>query len=161
MTDENLVLARVQSEEDDDTVEVALDFPPADASGKAAEGVRPFFLPSLSDQRISTRQITTGSDRRRHKAADFATVAYNGANEPWLKYVPTGMADRGFTSGHFIISRFNSDVLYLEAPSCAPCWSPPCCSPPAGYLLTALRGLLFNSHILCLEASACPIAHLR
>ena len=95
-----------------------LDFP-ADAGGRPAEIVRPFFLPSLSDQRISTRQITTGSDKRRSGNREYATVAYNRVNEPWLKYVPTCMADRGYTTGQFVISRFQKDVLYLEDARCA------------------------------------------
>lgn len=98
---------------DTDEVEVALDFPPADMD-TPVETARPFFLPSICEQRISTRQITTGSDKRRHKCNDLATVAYNVVNEPWVKYVPTYLADRGYTTGQFIVSRFQQEVLYLE-----------------------------------------------
>ena len=81
------------------------------------ELVRPCLLPGGSDARVTRNQNTSG-DKRRQQNVELATVAYNIVNEPWLRYMPSCMADKGYTSKDFVVSRFQRDVLYLETDGC-------------------------------------------
>lgn len=79
------------------------------------ETPRPFLLPSPSDQRISTRQIASGDEKRRQKQAEAIALVYNLVNEPWMKYSPLHMVDRGFWPDQFVMAKFQTHVLYFES----------------------------------------------
>lgn len=96
-------------------IEVELDRPPEDTH---IEPSKPFFLLSQQDQRISTRQLTHGGDRRRRCGSEVATIVYSLANEPWLKYGYACIADCGFTGQQYTASRLSREVLYLETEGC-------------------------------------------
>ena len=99
-------------------IELALDFPP-DCALPPAEAPRTFFHAEACGTRVSTRQVASGGDKRRARAHDVATVAYNVVNEPWVKYVPAYVADRGYKVGQFTAARFHKEALYLETAGCA------------------------------------------
>lgn len=99
-------------------IQVELDAPPDDPA-HPVEPARPIFLPNATDGRVATRQVATGADKKKHQPVDLATVGYNAVNEPWVKYSPVYMADRGYTASHFIVSRFQKEALYLETHGCA------------------------------------------
>jgi hypothetical protein len=80
---------------------------------------RPFLLPSPKDQRISTRQIASGDEKRHQKQAEATALVYNLVNEPWMKYSPLHMVDRGFWPGQFVMAKFQTHVLYIESRRCA------------------------------------------
>jgi hypothetical protein len=105
-------LAQVQGNRSE-AIDVELDPLP---SGTQADGAKPFFVLSHFDHRISTRQLTYSSvTGRRRNNSEIATVLFNLANEPWMKYNPSSVADCGFAAEQYTVSRFHSEVLYLES----------------------------------------------
>lgn len=96
-----------------DAIDVELDSLPA---GTQSDSAKPFFVLSHFDHRISTRQVTySGATGRRRNQSEVATVLFNLANEPWMKYNPSSVADCGFAAEQYTVSQFHTDVLYLES----------------------------------------------
>jgi hypothetical protein len=99
-----------------EAIDVELDSLPA---GAQSDSSKPFFILSHFDHRISTRQVTySGATGRRRTQSDVATVLFNLANEPWMKYNPSSVADCGFAAELYTVSRFHTDALYLESHTC-------------------------------------------
>lgn len=98
-----------------EAIDVELDSLP---DGAQSDASKPFFVLSHFDHRISTRQVTySGATGRRRNQSEVATVLFNLANEPWMKYNPSSVADCGFAAEQYTVSRFHTDTLYLESHS--------------------------------------------
>lgn len=97
-------------------IDVELDSLPDHAEPEAA---KPYFILSHFDHRISTRQVTFhGGMNRRRTQSELATILYNLVNEPWLKYTPSLIADCGFASHLYTVSKFHKEALYIETATC-------------------------------------------
>ena len=60
-----------------------------------------------------TRSAAGPAARQRH--VQEVTVIFNMVNEPWTKYTPTAICDRGLKPHDWTSSRLHSHVLYLES----------------------------------------------
>lgn len=118
----------VQGGNRSEAIDVELDSLPP---GTQLEATKPFFVLSHFDHRISTRQVTySGVTGRRRNQNEVATVLFNLAHEPWMKYNPSSVADCGFAAEQYTVSRFHTDALYLESHSCASSCSMHCALSP-------------------------------
>lgn len=64
-------------------------------------------------ERMVTRSAAGPSARQRH--VQEVTVIFNLVNEPWMKYTPTSVCDRGLKPHEWTSSRLHTHVLYLES----------------------------------------------
>ena len=74
----------------------------------------PTFAPSQLE-RMVTRSAAGPAARFRH--IQEVTVIFNLVNEPWLKYTPAAINDRGLKPHDWTSSRLHTHVLYLESHS--------------------------------------------
>jgi hypothetical protein len=72
------------------------------------------FAPSHLD-RMMTRSAVGPSARQR--LVQEMTVLFNLANEPWIKYSPSLICDRGLKPHEWTAARLHTHVLYLESPT--------------------------------------------
>jgi len=70
------------------------------------------FAPSHLE-RMVTRSAAGPAARQRH--VQEVTVIFNLVNEPWTKYTPTAICDRGLKPHDWTSSRLHTHVLYLES----------------------------------------------
>ena len=64
-------------------------------------------------ERMVTRSAAGPAARQRH--VQEVTVIFNLVNEPWMKYTPTGICDRGLKPHEWTSSRLHTHVLFLES----------------------------------------------
>jgi len=99
----------------------------ADRNNGAASGGggAPTLIPAHGDRHVATRaQAGRGGAGASAAAAAAAaaakaalaeaTVVYSLSNEPWLKYAPAAVADRGLAPRAWTSARLRSEVLFFE-----------------------------------------------
>lgn len=70
------------------------------------------FAPSHLE-RMLTRSAAGPGSRARH--AQEVTAVFNLVNEPWVKYTPASVSDRGLKPHEWTSARLHTDVLFLES----------------------------------------------
>jgi hypothetical protein len=98
---------------------------PATAPPIRPLGGAPTLIPAHGDRHVATRaQAGRGAGGASAAAAAAAaaakaalaeaTVVYSLSNEPWLKYSPAAVADRGLAPKNWTSARLRSEVLFFE-----------------------------------------------
>lgn len=70
------------------------------------------FAPMHLDRMITRSAVGPAA---RHRLVQEITAVFNLANEPWIKYTPTAICDRGLKPHDWTSARLHTHVLYLES----------------------------------------------
>ncbi|CAG9462020.1 unnamed protein product [Pedinophyceae sp. YPF-701] len=73
----------------------------------------PTFVPAHHDKMMTTRQTSAMIERRQRMVPEVG-LQFNLCNEPWLKYSPGVVADRGLKPSTWTCARLTRECLYLE-----------------------------------------------
>merc|ERR1712060_747329 len=84
-----------------------------DATYARAPPAVPTWLPAAVEKQVNTRAAAHAAEKRQRYAREV-TVQYSLCNEPWLKYAPHVVADKGLRPSQWTAARLRKDAIYLE-----------------------------------------------
>ena len=74
-------------------------------------------MPAVVERAKATRSASASNSKHLKDKAQ-AVVIYNLCNEPWVRYSPIAVTDRGLHKKQWMSYRLLDDVLFLETKTC-------------------------------------------